>query len=297
MKKTMKLVLLVCLALLACALMFTACDNGNEEQTPNNTTDGATDGTTEPEIEAHVHSFGEWTTVKEPTCTEDGLEQRFCAECNYTESKPINAKGHTKEILAKEDATCVSYGTKEGFRCTTCSYYERPIDYDLIPTGNHDFTYDRNGANQLASCSKCGADTFDYDRYEIKWKDVYQSKDVAWREVWNGATLLIPTRYDFITYIMPDMFKSCEYALGAIVMLDNITYIGSSAFEDCGLTYVEFTTSVTKIESRAFANCANLLCIRYNGTIEQWNAIEKGTDWDTGTGYYTVYCTDGTITK
>ena len=106
--KKMKLALLVCLALLACALMFTACD------TPSNTTDGSTTD------EAPVHSFGEWTTIKEATCTEAGLEQRFCAECNYTESKSIDAKGHTKEILAKEDATCVSYGTKEGFYCTAC---------------------------------------------------------------------------------------------------------------------------------------------------------------------------------
>lgn len=344
MKKTMKLALLVCLALLACALMFTACDSGNETQMPSNTTDGsttedsttdgATDGTTEPETETHVHSFGEWsttkeatctekgeqervcscgeketqsvniiahafgewTTVKEPTCTEDGLKQRFCAECNYTESQSIDAKGHTKEILAKEDATCISYGIKEGFRCTTCGYYERPIDYDLIPTGNHDYTY-HHLYGYMLGCSKCNASTFSKDIHMSDWENIYQGNDVAWRKDWDRATLLIPTRYDFITYIMPDMFKSCEYAVGAIVMLDNITYIGSSAFEDCGLTYVEFTTSVTKIENRAFANCVNLLCIRYNGTIEQWNAIEKGTDWDAGTGNYTVYCTDGEITK
>ena len=35
MKKTMKLAMLVCLALLACALVFTACDSGNDVQTPD----------------------------------------------------------------------------------------------------------------------------------------------------------------------------------------------------------------------------------------------------------------------
>ena len=63
MKKTMKLALLICLTLLACALMFAACDSGNKNQTPSgttngnategSTTDGATDGTTEPGTEAH----------------------------------------------------------------------------------------------------------------------------------------------------------------------------------------------------------------------------------------------------
>ena len=328
----MKKILLVFLVLLAFVLVFTACvdetkattkadittaptvtEVPNDPQTPVTTeaptttkiltTTKVPNTTKVPDTTAapvtteapHVHTFGEWATVKEPTCTEDGLEQRFCASCNYTESQAIATKGHTKDIIPAENATCVSYGTKEGFRCIICGYYEKPIDYDLIPTGNHEFTY--LYGKILTGCSKCNADTFNGKILETDWKNVYQGTDVAWSKEWYGAVLLIPTRYDFITYIIPDMFKSCEYALGAIVMLDNITYIGSSAFEDCGLTYVEFTTSVTKIESRAFANCKNLLCIRYNGTKEQWNAIEKGTDWDAGTGNYTVYCSDGTITK
>ena len=87
MKKAMKLALLVYLTLLVCALMFTACDDGNETQTPSNTTDESTtedsttdgepDGTTAPDTEAHVHSFGEWVTIKESTTEEKGLAQRF----------------------------------------------------------------------------------------------------------------------------------------------------------------------------------------------------------------------------
>ena len=293
------LLLLVCMI----ATQFSACDSSVPETNENKPTENPGSNTeTPPEdtTSAHQHTFNEWTTIKEPTCTENGLEQRFCSGCHYTESNTMDAKGHTKEILAKEDATCISYGTKEGFYCTTCNYYETPIDYDVIPTGEHDFTYSKlkDGA-VLSYCSKCYADTFDVGpRNDINWKKVYQGNDVAWDYRWEKEAVLIPTRYDFITYIMPDMFKSCDYALGAIVMLENITYIGSSAFENCEqLTYVEFTTSVTKIESKAFANCESLLCIRYNGTTAEWNAIEKGTDWDAETGNYTVICSDGNITK
>ncbi|MGN0985997.1 MAG: S-layer homology domain-containing protein, partial [Candidatus Enterenecus sp.] len=35
------------------------------------------------------HSFSEWTTVKEPTVTEEGVEERTCARCGETESRPI----------------------------------------------------------------------------------------------------------------------------------------------------------------------------------------------------------------
>ena len=57
------------------------------------------------------------------------------------------------------------------------------------------------------------------------------------------------------------------------------------------------TTSVEVIEREAFRHCSNLKFICYSGTMAEWNAIEKGTDWDAGTGNYTVYCSDGTITK
>ena len=80
--------------------------------------------------------------------------------------------------------------------------------------------------------------------------------------------------------------------------LDNIKEIHESAFENSQeFTFAQMTTSIEKIENNAFKNCPNLKYIVYSGTIEQWDAIEKGTDWDAGTGNYTVYCSDGEITK
>ncbi len=132
MRKTMKLALLVCLALLACALMFTACDSGNETQTPSNTTDGsttedsttdgATDGTTELETEAHVHSFGEWTTVKEATCTEKGEQERVCA-CGEKETQSVDIIAHTfGEWSTTKEATCTEKGEQE--RACSCGEKE-----------------------------------------------------------------------------------------------------------------------------------------------------------------------------
>ena len=51
------------------------------------------------------------------------------------------------------------------------------------------------------------------------------------------------------------------------------------------------------INESAFQNCERLVKITFGGTVEEWNAIEKGTDWDEGTGDYTVYCTNGNTTK
>jgi hypothetical protein len=40
-----------------------------------------------------------------------------------------------------------------------------------------------------------------------------------------------------------------------------------------------------------------LTSITYNGTVSEWSAMSKGTDWDSSTPDYIVYCTDGTVAK
>ena len=144
MKKTMKFAMLVCLALLACALMFTACDSGNKPQTPSGTTagnttgdaitDDATDGMTEPATEAHVHSFGEWTTVKEATCAQKGEQERVCA-CGEKETQSIDMIAHIEAIDAAIAPTCTQTGLTEGKHCSVCN--EVTLAQEEIPTSHN----------------------------------------------------------------------------------------------------------------------------------------------------------------
>ncbi|MBQ7603326.1 MAG: leucine-rich repeat domain-containing protein [Clostridia bacterium] len=41
----------------------------------------------------HVHFFGEWTTIKKPTCIESGLRERYCS-CGEKQQQIIQADGH-----------------------------------------------------------------------------------------------------------------------------------------------------------------------------------------------------------
>ena len=69
--------------------------------------------------EQHTHSFSEWETVTEPTCTAFGVQKRTC-ECSYEEVKTLEALPHTPVTDAAVSATCTSAGLTEGSHCGVC---------------------------------------------------------------------------------------------------------------------------------------------------------------------------------
>ena len=89
--------------------------------------------TTEP----HVHAFGEWTTVKNATCTEKGEHERTC-ECGEKETQEIAALGHTEVIDAAVDPTCTETGLTEGKHCSVCE--EVLVKQNSVDTLGHSFS-------------------------------------------------------------------------------------------------------------------------------------------------------------
>ena len=70
------------------------------------------------------------------------------------------------------------------------------------------------------------------------------------------------------------------------------------AFQYCsGLTSITIPDSVKSIGKLAFYVCSNLASITYKGTKSQWESVSKGTDWNSSTGSYKIYCNDGTLDK
>lgn len=84
----------------------------------------------------HVHSFGEWTVVVEPTCTEMGLEECRCA-CGETMTNAIQPFGHMindDEWKVVREPTCEVSGLKTVL-CERC-YME--VEMEIDPLG-HDY--------------------------------------------------------------------------------------------------------------------------------------------------------------
>jgi len=92
-------------------------------------------------------------------------------------------------------------------------------------------------------------------------------------------------------------FSYCDKLL-SVEIGNGTNVIEQSAFFDCvNLSQITIPNSLQHIKQYAFYSCKKLLTINYQGTIAEWEKIQKVNDWNYGTNNYKIYCTDGTIDK
>ena len=113
----------------------------------------------------------------------------------------------------------------------------------------------------------------------------------------NCTSLTSVTIGNSVTSIGDSAFLFCD-SLTSVIIPDSVTTIGQGAFYYCNsLTSVTIPDSVTSIGIYAFAICTRLTQINFNGTMAQWNSVQKGIYWNNATGNYDIVCTDGTLAK
>ena len=129
--------------------------------------------------------------------------------------------------------------------------------------------------------------------YACNIQDIYITDIAAWCNISGLANLMGYGSSNKRLYINNELVTSVSIPNG-------VTAIPSSAFRYCrSLTSITIPDSVTSIGDYAFSGCSYLTSIKFGGTKEQWKyySVSKGKDWDSSTGSYTIYCTDGTIRK
>ena len=108
----------------------------------------------------HTHKFDSWETVGASTCTDIGLQERYCT-CGEIQKREIPATGHTTVIDEAVEA-CQSTGLAEGKRCSVCNTVIK--EQEVIPKTSHTVVIDpavaascsSTGLTEGSHCSTCG---------------------------------------------------------------------------------------------------------------------------------------------
>lgn len=250
---------------------------------------------------SYEHSFGEWKTVKEATCTEEGMRERVC-DCGEKEIEIIVAVGHSFGEWSQTKApSCTETGVKQ--RGCACGEKET----ETIAAYGHSFG--EWAQTKAPNCTEKGAtrrDCDDCDFYETKDVKANGHKESGF-VVDVAATLYVEGRkHTYCMVCSEDMRtnivipKIVSYGLSYSVNSDKktctITGIGSctdtevgipptingykvisiadNAFNDTGygrnskITGIAIPDGVTTIGEYAFAACCSLKKIAFGKGVK-----------------------------
>lgn len=123
---------------------------------------------------------------------------------------------------------------------------------------------------------------------------VQPDPEPAPQPVLEQKQLISPSGNDVITVGDRAYAKNTELTTASIP--EGIVSLGSSAFANCvNLASVTLPASLQDIGFNCFFNTPKLVSIVFNGTVEQWKNIKRGSNWLTKSGTTTVQCADGQI--
>ena len=144
--------------------------------------------TVEKMLSFYIDTWGEWTTTKEASATEEGNQTRTCSVCNASESRAIEKlpaeTTHTHNYTANVvPATCIA----DGYTVHTCACGDSYTDNPTKATGHSweqwlivkDATTTEEGQN-MRICSSC-------ETTEIKTTPVFPD-DSQPKELFDPAT-------------------------------------------------------------------------------------------------------------
>lgn len=95
-------------------------------------------GRLEGGTESCVHDYDEWVVMKEPTCTETGVKERHCKDCDHFETTVLEKAEHAPVPTDPREPDCIHDGMHSRTQCSVCGAV---VDEGTtFPALGHDFT-------------------------------------------------------------------------------------------------------------------------------------------------------------
>ena len=158
---------------------------------------------------------------------------------------------------------------------------------------------------------------------ENKFEDLYRialREHVAIEDLTNSLLQADINPLEHMSYVPQYFFYGSTKSIDGFIIPNNIVAIRECAFYETDLTEIVIPEGIQSIYTRAFARCKNLLFVtlphstefidrsiftgcdslaevRYNGTLEEWNKIDRHDKWLSVSGILTVrlICKDGEL--
>ena len=174
--------------------------------------------------EALAHSFGEWQTVTEPGCTSIGLEKREC-ECGYSEYNAKEAVGHTEVIDEAISATCTEPGKTEGKHCEECGTIL--VVQNIIPPHTH--SYDEGTVVTEATCDADGVKKFSCtnEGCDAYYEESFSLEPLSAEKIFDEASEYIGK---LVVYAQHGHFLS--ESVGVILSEDGVIVVNNLFFDN-----------------------------------------------------------------
>lgn len=161
-----------------------------------------------------------------------------------------------------------------------------------------------SSSNNGGSASQTG-DTVDINNpyFDFSWNSSDHTASICFLSGMENPNPIVPITYVYNgeNYRIIDDGKAPGFSYMMIVetitIQEGFEKIQNGFCHDMNLISVKLPSTLKKIHAAPFVNCSKLQKVEYNGTMAQWEAIQKDNDYNYGLPQdITIVCKDGNLT-